>query len=429
MDGWCIRWGGGTCRRLLAKGLSTPDNRLMEFGGDQTSASAVSLPRAVSRDVKFMSIAFLLTFVAYDGVQQYVITFFNGAGRSNVGFVSLILVYASSAVASPLAAAAVSRFGAKPAMLASLPFYSLFILSLGTKSTAIIWAASIALGIAGGGLWNGQNTYLVRAAHEDALGTNAGYFSVLKAVGSGAGVVVVGFAVVRTSYVATFVAAALLPVLACLCVARMSDIRAEHRHNRLRHALSALRSVTAWRLSALWFCTSLVFGLVLSAIPVVIQGTLGLAFVGVLTSCFYIVPILTSYATGNQSDIRGRRALLLGACAAGTVGLIALNLPYTAVTVVGGVLLLTVCNAMLTPITTALVGDVATPVNLESLVSLFRMMQCIGTVAGLVMAGIVHGSTIFAVSLVGLAICFAVSLPVLRRDLPDIRRGIAAEIG
>src|SRR5580700_1405242 len=158
----------------------------------------------VPRDIRLMSLAFLLIFAACDGVQQYVITYFNGLGRSSIGFVSLILVYVTFSIGSPLAATGVARFGAKPTMLAALPFFSLFILSLATKSAPIIWAASIAFGFAGIVLWNGNNIYLVKAAHEDALGTSAGFFSMFKEAGSGIGVVIVGLAVVRTSYFSIF---------------------------------------------------------------------------------------------------------------------------------------------------------------------------------------------------------------------------------
>jgi MFS family permease len=167
----------------------------------------------------------------------------------------------------------------------------------------------------------------------------------------------------------------------------------------------------------------------LSVIPVVIHDTLGIAFVGVLTSCFYVIPIFASYAVGNQSDIRGRRVMLMGAGLAGTSGLIALNFSNIPLMLVAGVVLLAVCNAMIFPVMTALAGDVATKTNLESLVSLFRVVQGAGTVAGLLLAAVIHGTDVFAVSLAVLVTCFAISLPVFRQDIPDIRRRIATEIG
>jgi MFS family permease len=376
-----------------------------------------------------MSAGFMLAFAAYGGVQQYVITDFEGQGRSSVGFVSLILVYVSISICAPLAAAVVARVGAKPAMLSALPFYSLFMLALATNAAVTVWLASIALGVAGSVLWNGQNTYLVRAARQDALGTSAGYFSTFLAAGTGVGVVIAGFAVARTSYAVTFAVAALLPLAAGVCLARITDIRVSGRSNRLRHALGASRSVTAWRLSGIWFSTSFVFGLALSAIPVAIRTTLGFAFVGVLTSCFYVIPILTAYIAGNQSDIRGRRALLLAACATGVSGLTALILSGTGVLLVAGVLLLAAGNAMVSPVANALVGDVATENNLEAIVSMFRLAQGTGTIAALALASMLHGTTVFIISLAGLVVCFAVAMPVLRDDMPQIRRRIASEAG
>jgi len=381
----------------------------------------------VPRDIKLMSFAFLLVFLGYDGVQQYAITYFNGLNLNRIGFVSLILAYTSFSIGSPFAASVVARFGARRAMLAAPPVFSLFLLSLVTKSAPIIWGVSVATGMAGIVFWNAQNTYLVRAAYDEALGTSAGYFSGFKAAGSGVGVVVVGFAVVETSFAATFLVAALLPLIACICIAQMTDIRAPQRRHRLL-TLSALRSKTVWRISAIWFSMSFVFGLALSAIPLIIRGTLGLAYVGVLSSCFYVVPIVASYTVGNQSDVRGRRVLLYIACASGAAGLFALNFPGASGAVVVGVLLVAVSNSTVGPVATALAGDVATDTNLEAVVALFRMVQGAGIVAGLLLAGIFAGPAALRISLVGLIVCFAVSLPVFREDIPEIRSRVAREI-
>ena len=396
-----------------------------------SSLDAVSLERSghvVPRDIRLMSFAFLLVFLAFDGVQQYVITYFNGLNLSQVGFVSLILAYVAFSVGSPFAAAGVARFGAKRTMLASTPIFSLFMLSLVTKSAPAIWVASVVLGVAGIVLWNGQNTYLVRAAHEDALGASSGFFSGFKAAGSGLGVVIVGFAVVQLSYMTTFLVAALLPLLACICLARMTDIRAPQRSDR-RHPFSALRSKTAWRISAIWFSMSLVFGLALSAIPLIIHATLGLAYVGLLSSCFYVIPILASYAVGNQSDIRGRRDLLYVAFVTGAIGLLALNFPGSVVAVVAGVVLVAVSNSTTGPVATALAGDVSIDGNLEAIVALFRMVQGAGIVAGLLLAAVFHGAAVLEIALGGLVVCFAISLPVFNAGIPEIRSRVAREIG
>jgi MFS family permease len=404
---------------------------MKDRGHQASSAGAVSSKpgrHLVPRDIRLMSLAFLLVFLGYDGVQQYAITYFNGLNLSRIGFVSLILVYTSFSIGSPFAASVVARFGARQAMLVSPPLFSLFLLSLITKFAPIIWGASIATGLAGIIFWNAQNTYLVRAAYDDALGTSAGYFAAFKATGSGVGVVVVGFAVVQISYVATFLAAALLPLLACIFVARMTDIRAPQRSRRLA-TLSALHSKTVWRVSAIWFSMSFVFGLALSAIPLIIRGTLGLAYVGLLSSCFYVVPIVASYTVGNQSDIKGRRALLYVACASGAAGLFALNFPGAWGAVVAGVILVAISNSTVGPVATALAGDVATDTNLDAVVALFRMVQGAGIVAGLLLAGVFAGGAALRIALVGLIICFAISLPVFRDDIPEIRRRVAGEIG
>ena len=74
--------------------------------------------------------AFLLIFFGFDGIQQYVTTYFDAEGVKSVGFASLLVIYIVFALINPIAAVIVSRIGAKRSMLVAVGFYTLYCLSL-----------------------------------------------------------------------------------------------------------------------------------------------------------------------------------------------------------------------------------------------------------------------------------------------------------
>src|SRR5260370_16733166 len=102
---------------------------------------------SISKEITLLSLAFLFSFAGYNGVQQYVTTFFVHIGLPQVGFQSLILVYLFFVLSNPLSALVVSRYGAKRSMAVAILFYALFILALLSKSIFIFYFASSFLSI------------------------------------------------------------------------------------------------------------------------------------------------------------------------------------------------------------------------------------------------------------------------------------------
>src|SRR5260370_16707025 len=180
---------------------------------------------SISKEILLLSLAFLFSFAGYSGVQQYVTTFFVHIGLPQVGFQSLILIYLFFVLSNPLSALVVSRYGAKRLMAVGTLFYALFILALLSKSIVVIYIASTILGIAASFIWTGQNSYLVRAATGDDLGTSAGFFNVLESLGTAVGIITLGLLIEKISYEASFFLAALLPIVGLLFILQLEDLR------------------------------------------------------------------------------------------------------------------------------------------------------------------------------------------------------------
>lgn len=132
---------------------------------------------SLNQEIKLLSLGFLLIFFGYIGVQQYITTFFSDIGLVNLGFQSLIIIYLSFTLFCPISSIFISKYGAKKCMILSSLCYSLFIISLLSKSYLLIYLGSLIIGITASLLWTGQNSYLVRASDKKSYGKNSGFLT------------------------------------------------------------------------------------------------------------------------------------------------------------------------------------------------------------------------------------------------------------
>jgi MFS family permease len=308
-------------------------------------------------------------------------------------------------------------------------FYALFILVLISKSIVSIYIASTLLGIAASFLWTGQNSYLVRAATDDDLGTSAGFFKMLFSFGSAVGLITLGFLIPKISYEFSFFLAALLPLVGLLLILQLKDLRSEKSENRFRLLRQAAMSKTMWQLSTIWFSVYFVFGLTIGIIPLEIKNTLGVSYIGSLSSLSYVMPVLLSYGLGRLSDVRGRKALLLFAFLISFLGLVSLYFSHNVLLLMVGVALAALYSSIVDPMTLALVGDVSTKKNLEYLTSFFWMVQNVGVVSALILPTFIQTKVIYLISIAALSLCLLIVFPLLKASFQQLKQRISLEVG
>jgi len=381
---------------------------------------------SISKEVKILSLGFLLIFFGYNGVQQYLTIYFSVIDLFKVGFYSLVLIYLFFVLAEPLAAVFVSKYGSKKSLLCSALFYSIFILSLLTKSVVLIYIASALLGIAAAFLWTAKNTYLIRASNEKSYGENAGFFSVFQSLGSGLGVFILGFLLAEFFFQIPFLIFSIFPFLGFLLFFKLRDLKLEQNLSHFKMLKRVFSSKTALRFSCLWFGLNFVFGLAISIIPLQIKGALGVSFVGILSFLFFILPISLSYFFGKFSDLKGRKPMIIISYILLLVGLLSIA-SEKSYWLVFGVVLLALNSAILRPVIAALVGDVSTKENLEFLTALFWMVQGIGVVFAILISSQFSIKMIYLISLAVIITSFLIVLPLLKLKMDDLRRKIAQE--
>ena len=384
----------------------------------------------ISKDIKLLSLSFLFIFLGFNGVQQYITTFFSDMGAIDLGFQSLILIYIFFILFDPLSAVFVSKYGAKRCMIISSIFYSIFIISLLSKSAIFIYFGSSLLGIASSLLWTGLNSYLIRASDKNYYGANSGFFNSFQSLGSALGIFILGFLISVFLFNTSFLIFSVFPIFGFLLLFGLKDLKAKQEINHFRLIKKSITSITALKLSSLWFTVYFVYGLVIGIIPLEIKNILGVSYIGILSSLFYILPIFLSYYFGKLSDIKGRKSMIIFSYILLIISLIFLCFSSQAIFLILGIALLALNRTIMRPITFALVGDVTTEDNLEFLTALFWMVQNIGVVCALLLSQIfkLEVITLYLISILIIIGSFIILLPLLRLDTEKIREKISQEV-
>ncbi|MCK5547575.1 MAG: MFS transporter, partial [Thermoplasmata archaeon] len=260
----------------------------------------------MDRNVKLLAAGFALIFFGYNGTQQYITAHFESLGQFSLGFNILIVVYLSFMLTSPVSPVFVFRFRAKTCIIASALTYTLFIASLLSGIEIVIFVCAVLLGIGAGIMWTAQNTYIIRMSRSDAYGANSGFFTTLFNLGTGLGIIMFGYIMVQYSFEHSIAVFSVAPVVAILLVLGMKEPHypgKKEKKKPLRLMKKAATSATVLRLSSIWFSFTFVMGLAIGILPIQIYKVIGMQYVGILSSLFFLLPIATSYAFGRISDI------------------------------------------------------------------------------------------------------------------------------
>lgn len=380
------------------------------------------------RNIVWLSLSFLLTFFAFDGVQQFLSIHWQELGQTQAAFVSLVIVYAVFTVGNPAASVVVHHLGAKRSMmLATIP-YAVYLAVVTTGSVALLYAASAFLGLAASVLWIAQNSYLVRASDPTVYGRNAGVFSTCFSIGATLGVILFGWLRPLIGGHTLLWIYASIPLIGMFALMRLDDLRAEPGPSKWTLVRQSIASPTAWRIGAIWFVFNFIQGLMLGVVPLEIKQTLGLAFVGILVGVFYITPMLFSYWFGRQSDRTGRIAMVRTMYALSLLGVALLFGARQPILLISGIVCLALNFGLARTITFALVGDLATPKVVESLSALFWMIQSLATMSALLLSTVLSREALYWSSLGLIAATYLFVHGLLQHGLPWIRARIAQEL-
>lgn len=381
----------------------------------------------MNRGILLLSLGFFVIFFGYVFVHQYTTVYFQQLGLVDLGFQSLIIIYLFFTISSLFSAFFISKFGAKNAMMIGASFYFLYIFSLLTKIPELILAVSALNGIAASLLWAGQNVYLIKASSEKFYGANAGFFGASFSIGSGLGLLTIGFILSYLTFNTVFLIASIFPIIGIAIFTQLKDLRTKIKTDGVKQLKRSIKSVTALRLSTIWFCFYFISGFTLGLIPLHIKETLGVAFVGILMSIFWVAPGLLSYIIGKISDKVGRKRIILISYIILLLSFSILYFSVSTLLLIISIVLLSIHNSIKS-LVFAIVGDVSTRENLESLTALFITIQNIGLTSALILSIFIKTKEVYLISIGIVLASLIILIPLLKYDFKIVRLRLSEEV-
>ena len=382
----------------------------------------------INKNIIILSLGFLFIFLGFASVQSYVTTFFSEQGKANVGFISLILIYLFFAIGNTFSALFISKYGEKKAIIIGSIFYSLYIFSLLTNSISLVYIFSALLGLAASLLWIGQSNYLIKISKETHYGRNSGVFNTIQLTGSAIGLIALGILIKTFSYKLPFLIYAIAPLIGFILLFGLKDLGIEYKQSNFKLIKKAMKNKTALRLSTIWFAFHFTFGLTIGIIPLQVKDVLGVTYVGILSSVFYIFPILFSYLVGYLSDIFGRKKAVLFIYLASILGLVLLYINDNVILLVLGVVFLALSSAIVKTINSPLIGDFTTNKNIGFLTALFFAVQHIGVVTSLILAKSMQNDIVYLISIFVIIASFIMIYPLFKLNFNEIKEKLSDEI-
>jgi len=370
----------------------------------------------ISKDIKILAFSFFLIFFGYNGVQQYITTFFSEKGFKNIGFYSLLVIYIFLFLFSFLAIFLSLKFSLKKLMAFSSLTYTFFVFSLLSYHYWILYAFSALLGVSAAFLWTAQRAFLIRKSNKKNYGKNSGFFVSLQRLGSFLGIVFFSFLLSRFSFGLSIFLYAVFPFLGflMLLVLKEPERQALYFNFRLIDFLNKIRKAKILpRLSLFYFCSGFILGLILGTIPFQIRSILDPHWIGIITSPFYIFSFLLAFPAGLLSDVIGRKNIIILGYLFLISGMLSLYFGNSFFPILLGIILLSIGTPFVLPASISLIGDVGSERNFEIIGGFFLGIGSLGTVVSLLLGLFLREGLVYIISIIIAVLTLWMIVPIL----------------
>lgn len=364
----------------------------------QTDPDAISRPELQA--AHWMTLAFAVLFFGVGAVQQYIAVWFQDRGIPHVGKNTLVLVYLFYFLGSFQAHRVINFLGCRFCMMAASLTYGLLIISIWSGSEILSYVAAAVSGLMASLLWTGQTIVLNRITDSKLRSTAVGQFWTRYPLGTGLGTLTLGLLVGQFSYSAPVLCFGLFALASCVLFGKMpSESKSTNPTSSSR--VPSFHTVTVGSALTVFF-VRFVYGLVISQVPIDLKETIGTAYVGLVTSPFFFLPIIVSKPVTVFANKRG---LLTSACVGFVIsglGIGCLLLPQSGTSITLGVLLIALSSAVLNPIGNLLpkwITDIAS-IDLSRIAGTFSLAGSSGILAGLLSVTLLSRTSAYVAAIV-----------------------------
>jgi MFS family permease len=384
----------------------------------------------IPKEIKILSLSFFILFFGYNGVQQFLTSYFSDLGSVRMGCTSLLIVYTFILISNFFSGYIVSRIGAKKCLIFGSLFYSLFIFSIISGNNILIYAASAFLGFGAAILWTAQGAFLVKNSASDSFGKSSGFFNTFFQLGTVVGIITMGLLLTKISFDKSLFIFAFLPLSAAVLFLWNKPVESSQKKisQNFNFFRRALKNQYFLRIGLIWFSFSLVLACVAGKFPLEIKEYLGLGSITFILPIFYVLSIIFSYYFGKKSDSKGRSTFIAMSLILVALGFLSFaiqnifNLGFYVFIL--SFLLISLGYAIFSSIRIAVIGDVSSKDNPEYFAASLNQFGNMGYVVIFLLSAYFSNTFIYLVAFLTVVMSLFIGLPVLKLNMGSIKEKI-----
>lgn len=335
------------------------------------------------RSAYWMTIGFSILFFGVGAVQQYIAVWFQERGAPHVGKITLVVVYLFYFLGSFQAHRVLSLLGGRLCMMVTALTYGLLIVSIWSGLEWLSYITAAISGLTASLLWTGQNIVLNQISDAKLRSKAIAQFWTRYPLGTGLGTLTLGLLIGQFSFSGPVLSFALIATASCYFFWRM-PLESLPAKSAAGSKTPSFHRITVGCALTVFF-VRFVYGLVISQVPLDLSTTIGSGYVGLITSPFFILPIIVSKPVTLVASKWGIFASAYTGFIVSGLGIACMLMPLSGLTVVGGVGLVALASAIINPVSNLLpkwITDSAS-IDLSRIAGTFSLAGSSGILAGL----------------------------------------------
>lgn len=268
-----------------------------------------------NKQLLILSIALGLIFFGFNAAEQHFTAYYQTIGLPNLAFQSLALLYVAIIVGNFLGPWLVRKLGIKLSFFLGYLTYVALVFGIITKNPFLIYLFSFLLGTGAGVAGIARVDFLRLISPKEKRGEFAGASESVRTAGGFIGIVSVSLIlkILNIDQVFFLLGTVMLAgVLLLLLLKNLQDNQEKVDQEVKNIPLMAKLVADPKILLLLPYNVSggFLLGLVLGAVPAIIEKNFGIGWVGIITSFFHLTLALVLISAGYLSDLKGRFGLI-----------------------------------------------------------------------------------------------------------------------
>lgn len=268
-----------------------------------------------NHNLTILSLSLGLIFFGFNAAEQHFTAFYQSIGLPNLAFQSLAVLYGAIIVGNFIGPSIVKKLGVELSFFLGYLAYVFLVFGITLKISILIYALSFLLGVGSGIVGIAGAEFLRLVAPKDKRGEFSSATEMVRIFGGFSGIFLVSLILrfISINKIFLLLGTIMLSGILLLLALKKSPkdlYQASSTKQDIKAQVLFLKNPKVLLLLPKSIAGGFLLGLILGAIPVIIEKNYGIGWVGIITSLWHITIASFILWAGYLSDIKGRFGLI-----------------------------------------------------------------------------------------------------------------------